>query len=159
MKNNENYISEIRPHDSAYKHVSGAAEYTDDIKEPYDTLYGAIGWSKKAYAKIKKIDLNEVINSEGVVSVVNYLDIPGRNDVGPVFDGDPIFVKDKVEFFGQPIFAVAATSIELARKAVLKAKINYKEYEPIVTLKDSLNKKNLLFDVEKLIKEMLKKKF
>ena len=95
MKNSDNHISEARPHDSAYKHVSGAAEYTDDIKEPFDTLFGAIGWSKKAYAKIKKIDLNEVINSEGVVSVVNYLDIPGRNDVGPVFDGDPIFVKNK----------------------------------------------------------------
>ena len=158
MKNSENYISEIRPHDSAYKHVSGTAEYTDDIKEPHDTLFGAIGWSKKAYAKIKNIDLNEVINSEGVVSVVNYLDIPGRNDVGPVFDGDPIFVKDKVEFFGQPIFAVAATSIELARKAVLKAKINYIEYEPIVTLKDSLDKKNLLFDVRKINKGNAQKK-
>ncbi len=158
MKNNDNHISEIRPHDSAYKHVSGSAEYTDDIKEPHDTLFGAIGWSKKAYAKIKKIDLNEVINSEGVVSVVNYLDIPGRNDVGPVFDGDPIFVKDKVEFFGQPIFAVAATSIELARKAVLKAKINYIEYKPIVTLKDSLNKKNLLFDVRKINKGNAQKK-
>ena len=158
MKNSGNHISEIRSHDSAYKHVSGAAEYTDDIKEPHDTLFGAIGWSKKAYAKIKKIDLNEVINSKGVVSVVNYLDIPGRNDVGPVFDGDPIFVKDKVEFFGQPIFAVAATSIELARKAVLKAKINYIEYKPIVTLKDSLNKKNLLFDVRKINKGNAQKK-
>ena len=158
MKNSDNYISEIRPHDSAYKHVSGAAEYTDDIKEPYDTLYGAIGWSKKAFAKIKKIDLSEVINSEGVVTVINYLDIPGRNDVGPVFDGDPIFVKNKVEFYGQPIFAVAATSIELARKAVLKAKINYSEYEPIVTLKDSLNKKNLLFDVRKINKGNAQKK-
>ncbi len=158
MKNSDNYISEARPHDSAYKHVSGAAEYTDDIKEPYDTLFGAIGWSKKAHAKIKKIDLNEVINSEGVVSVVNYLDIPGRNDVGPVFDGDPIFAKDKVEFFGQPIFAVAATSIELARKAVLKAKINYAEYKPIVTLKDSLDKKNLLFEVRKINKGNAQKK-
>ncbi len=158
MKNSDNYISEIRPHDSAYKHVSGAAEYTDDIKEPYDTLYGAIGWSKKAFAKIKKIDLSEVINSEGVVTVINYLDIPGRNDVGPVFDGDPIFVKNKVEFYGQPIFAVAATSIELARKAVLKAKINYSEYKPIVTLKDSLNKKNLLFDVRKINKGNAQKK-
>ena len=42
MKNSNNHISEIRPHDSAYKHVSGTAEYTDDIKEPYDTLFGAI---------------------------------------------------------------------------------------------------------------------
>ena len=42
----ENYIEEIRPHDSAYKHVSGYAEYTDDINEPKNTIYGAIGLSK-----------------------------------------------------------------------------------------------------------------
>ena len=34
----ENYIEEIRPHDSAYKHVSGYAEYTDDINEPNNTI-------------------------------------------------------------------------------------------------------------------------
>ena len=45
---------------------------------------------------IKKIDLKDVNESEGVISVVSYKDIPGRNDVGPVFDGDPIFPKTKV---------------------------------------------------------------
>ena len=44
----ENYIEEIRPHDSAYKHVSGYAEYTDDINEPKNTIFGAIGLSKKS---------------------------------------------------------------------------------------------------------------
>ena len=62
-----------------------------------------------------------------------------------MFDGDPIFPKKKVEYFGQPLFAVAATSIELARKAVLKAKIYYKELKPIITIDKSLKKNNLLF--------------
>ena len=66
--------------------------------------------------------MKDVKQSEGVISVVTYNDIPGRNDVGPVFDGDPIFPKTKVEYFGQPLFAVAATTTELARKAVLKQK-------------------------------------
>ena len=66
----ENYIEEIRPHDSAYKHVSGYAEYTDDINEPKNTIYGAIGLSKKAHAIIKNIDLTEVKKSEGVISIV-----------------------------------------------------------------------------------------
>jgi len=145
-------INETRPHDSAYKHVSGYAEYTDDIKEPEETLFGAIGWSKKAHAIIKKIDLSKVRLSEGVISVVTHLDIPGRNDVGPVFNGDPIFVNKKVEFYGQPLFAVSATSIELARKAVLKAKIIYKELKPIVTIKDALDKNKLLFKVRKIKK-------
>ena len=148
----ENYIEEIRPHDSAYKHVSGYAEYTDDIQEPKGTLYGAIGLSKKAHAIIKKIDLTEVKKSKGVISIVTYNDIPGRNDVGPVFNGDPIFTKNKVEFYGQPLFAVAATSTELARKAVLKAKILYRDLKPIITIKEALNKKNFLFKPKKIKK-------
>ena len=143
---NEILFNKNLAHDSGIKHVSGFAEYTDDISEPLNTLYGAIGWSKKAHAKIKKIDLDSVRKSEGVLSVVTYLDIPGRNDVGPVFDGDPIFPKTKVEYYGQPLFAVAATSMEFARKAVLKAKISYQELKPVITIKDALKKNALLFD-------------
>ncbi len=146
----ETFINKTRPHDSAYKHVSGFADYTDDIKEPKDTLYGAIGLSKKAHAIIRKIDLNKVKSSEGVISVITNKDIPGRNDVGPVFDGDPIFPEKKVEFYGQPLFAVAATTIELARKAVMKAKITYKNLKPVVTIKDALDKNSLLFKVKKI---------
>ena len=146
MRNEELIKGQSIPHDSARKHVSGFAQYTDDISEPVNTLYGAIGWSKKAHAKIKKIDLKDVKKSEGVISVITYNDIPGRNDVGPVFDGDPIFPKTKVEYFGQPLFAVAATSTELARKAVLKAKVTYQDLKPIVTIEKALKKNNLLFD-------------
>jgi len=145
VKNSYSLFNKSLSHDSGAKHVSGYAKYTDDINEPLNTLYGAIGWSKKAHAIIKKIDLRAVKSSEGVVSVVTHLDIPGRNDVGPVFNGDPIFPKTKVEYYGQPLFAVAATSIELARKAVLKAKVYYQELKPIVTINESLKNNNLLF--------------
>ena len=53
----ETFINEKIPHESAIKHVSGKAYYTDDIPEPPGTLYGAIGWSKKARATIKKITM------------------------------------------------------------------------------------------------------
>ncbi len=148
---NENFIDENRPHESAIKHVSGKAYYTDDIPEPPGTLYGAIGWSKKGRAIVKKINLDEVIKSEGVVAVITADDIPGRNDVGPVFDGDPIFTK-KPEYFGAPLFAVAATTTELARKAVLKAKINYKTLKPIITIQEALKKKSFVLK-EKIIKK------
>ena len=138
--NSNSFVMESRPHESGTKHVSGYANYIDDIIEPEGTLYGAIGYSKKAYAIIKKLDLREVWKSEGVVSVVTSADIPGRNDVGAVHDGDPIFPK-KAEYFGQPLFAVAATSTELARKAVLKAKIFYKTLKPVIDIKEALRKK------------------
>ena len=137
----ETFIEEKRPHESGIKHVSGYAHYIDDIPEPEGTLYGAIGWARKSHAIIKKINLKEVMKSEGVVAVVTSDDIPGRNDVGPVYDGDPIFPSKKVEYFGQPLFAVAAESTELARKAVLKVKISYKTLKPIIKIEDALKKK------------------
>ena len=144
------FIDKKRPHDSASKHVSGLAEYTDDINEPYGTLYGAIGWGKEAHALIKKIDLSEVLKSEGVIAVITSGDIPGRNDVGAVFNGDPIFPLKKVEYYGQPLFAVAATSTELARKATLKAKIIFKVLKPVVTIKEALKKKNFISKGKKI---------
>ena len=94
----EIFIQEKRPHESGTKHVAGYAHYTDDISEPEGTLYGAIGYAKKSRAIIKKIDLKKVVESEGVVTVVTSKDILGRNDVGAVYDGDPIFPKKKVEY-------------------------------------------------------------
>ena len=56
--------------------------------------------------------------SDGFLNIINpskeplnisIYDIIGRNDVGPVYDGDPIFTK-KAEYYGQPLFAVAATT-------------------------------------------------
>ena len=145
------FIEQKRPHESGSKHVSGYANYIDDIVEPEGTLYGAIGYSKKAHAIIKKLDLREVWKSEGIVSVVTSADNPGRNDVGPVHDGDPIFPK-KAEYFGQPLFAVAATSAELARKAVLKAKITYKTLKAVINVREALKKKLFVLKGKKIKK-------
>ncbi len=149
--NKEIFINEERPHESGIKHVTGQAHYTDDIPEVPNTLYGAIGWSKRAHAIIKKMNLEEVKKSEGVVSVITSKDIPGRNDVGPVYDGDPIFPK-KVEYFGQPLFAVAATTTELARKAVLKAKISYKSLKVTNSIQEALKKKLFVLKENKIKK-------
>jgi xanthine dehydrogenase large subunit len=145
------FINEKRPHESGIKHVSGKAQYTDDLPELPGTLFGAIGWSKRAHAIIKKINLDEVIKSEGVISVITAKDIEGRNDVGPVYDGDPIFA-NKAEYYGQPLFAVAAKTTRLAREAVLKAKISYKNLKPIITIKNALKKKSYVLK-EKIIKK------
>ena len=44
MSNNF-FLSEKRPHESGTKHVSGYANYIDDIIEPEGTLHGAIGYT------------------------------------------------------------------------------------------------------------------
>lgn len=131
-------------HESADKHVTGEAIYIDDRPELTNQLHGAIGQSTIAHGLIKKLDLSAVRAAEGVVEVITANDVPGHLDIGPVFPGDPVLAKDKVEFVGQAIFAVAATSQDLARKAAKLAEVEYEELTPVLSVKDALAKENFV---------------
>jgi xanthine dehydrogenase large subunit len=126
------------PHDSASKHVSGQAIYIDDMPEPPGLLHAFLGLSPHAHARIRSIDLSAVIATPGVAAVMTAKDIPGVNDVGPAFMGDPIFAEGLVEYHGQSIFAVAATSMALAREAASKAVVDYEILKPILTIDEAL---------------------
>src|SRR5208283_2231161 len=77
------------PHDSARLHVQGSANYVDDIREPEGTLHVAIGMA----------------------------DVPGKNDIAPVFADEPLLVEREVMFHGQAVFAVVARTRDEARRA------------------------------------------
>src|SRR3954452_9274499 len=111
-------------HDSAPKHVSGRAGYIDDMPEPPGLLHAYLALSPHAHARITSIDLSAVIATPGVVAVMTAKDVPGVNDVGPAFLGDPVFADGLVEYHGQSVFAVAVTSLKLAREAVARAVID-----------------------------------
>lgn len=137
-------VGRSKKHESADKQVSGEALYIDDKPEARHQLHAAVGQSTMAHAKIKSIDLSAVKAADGVVAVITVEDVPGHTDIGPVFPGDPVLAIGKVEYVGQPIFAVAATSHLAARKAVKLAKIEYEELEAVLTVKDALAKQNFV---------------
>lgn len=112
-------------HESAHLHVSGEARYIDDLPEPHGTLYAAVGMSSQAHALLRQVNLERVRQAPGVVAVVTAADIPGVNHMGGVLRDEPVFATAKVEYVGQSIFAVAATSVEAARRAVRLADIDY----------------------------------
>lgn len=115
-------------HDSAHKHVSGSAEYIDDIPEPAGLLHGALGMSDRAHAEILSVDLSAVKAYPGVVSVLTAKDVPGVNDVSSGGRHDePLLADDKVEFHGQPVFAVIAETRDAARRAARLARIEYRD--------------------------------
>jgi len=125
-------------HDSAHKHVSGEAVYIDDLPEPKDLLHLYVAMSEKAHARITAMDLSDVRAAKGVACVISAEDIPGHNDVSPFAGDDPLFAEDLVEYIGQPIFAVVATSIELARAAAKLADVTYDELPALITIDDAL---------------------
>ncbi|MCH2041129.1 MAG: xanthine dehydrogenase molybdopterin binding subunit [Saccharospirillaceae bacterium] len=138
VKKLKGHTGQSMKHESANKHVTGKAVYVDDMPELPNQLHIAVGGSAYPHAKIKSIDLFAVRETLGVVDVITVEDVPGHVDIGPVFSGDPVLVEETCEYVGQPIFAVAATSIEIARAAVKKAKIEYQVLEPVLDVEQAL---------------------
>ena len=137
-------VGRSKKHESADKQVAGEALYVDDRPALRGELHAAVGQSTIAHGNIISMDLSAVKSAQGVVKVITVDDVPGHTDIGPVFPGDPVLALGKVEFVGQPIFAVAATSYELARKAVKLAKVEYETLESVLTVKDALAKKSFV---------------
>ena len=130
-------IGVARPHESAELHVSGEAAYTDDLPEFAGTLHVALGLSRHAHARIVSLDLEAVRAAPGVVAALTAADIPGENNCGPVLHDDPILAEGTVSYLGQPVFAVIATSRDLARQAAALAKsgdiVRYEPLEAVLT--------------------------
>jgi xanthine dehydrogenase large subunit len=101
--------SRIR-HDSARGHVTGTAQYIDDLPLLPGTLEVAFVTSPHAHARIVAIDTAKARAMSGVHAVLTAADIPGRIDVGPIFEGEPILADGVVEHVGHPVAVVAAES-------------------------------------------------
>ena len=137
-------VRAAREHDSAAKHVSGAAIYTDDIPEPPGTLQVYLARSERAHARVVSMDLEAVRQSEGVAAVMTAGDIPGTNDVSPMAGDDPFFPAAIVEYFGQSLFGVAAETVEQARAAAAKATVVYEDLPALLTIDDAMAAESLL---------------
>jgi xanthine dehydrogenase large subunit len=122
------------PHDSAGRHVTGAAIYIDDIPEPAGMLHVHLAPSPHAHARILRMDLSAVRAAPGVHAVLAAEDIPGQNNVGPVVHDDRLFAAGEVYCVGQCLFAVAATSIREARAAAARAAIDWEILPAAVTI-------------------------
>ena len=143
-------VGNALPHDSAHLHVSGRAAYTDDLPEPRDLLHVAVGMSRKPHARLRAIDLGDVLAAEGVIDVCLATDIPGENNCGPIVHDEAIFATDTVEYAGQAVFAVAANTVDQARRAALLAKIDYEELEPVLDPLTAVEKGSFVLPSETL---------
>ncbi|WP_321929927.1 xanthine dehydrogenase molybdopterin binding subunit [Paraburkholderia guartelaensis] len=144
------------PHESADAHVSGEARYTDDIPELHGTVHAALGLARHAHARIVALDLERVRSSPGVLAVLTAADIPGQNDCGPVVHDDPVLASDVVQYLGQPVFAVIATSHELARRAAALAAsedvVRYAPLEPVLSIEEARTRQHYVLPPLRLVR-------
>jgi len=152
VRKRESAVGAALPHDSAHLHVTGRASYTDDLPEPRDLLHVAVGMSSVAHAEVGNIDLSDVLAAPGVVDVCLASDISGDNNFGPIIADDPILATDLVQFVGQPVFAVVATTVDAARKATRLASIDYRQLEAILDPLTAVEKQSFVLPSETLVR-------
>lgn len=131
------YVGKSITHESAHLHVSGKANYVDDIPEVKGTLYAGLGLAEIAHGKIINMDLSAVWQAEGVVSVLTGTELL-HNNCGPMVADEPIIATDTVSFFGQVIFVVVAKTYQQAQQASRLAKVTYEALEPILTIEQAI---------------------
>ena len=131
-------IGRARMHDSAPLHVSGQAQYCDDIVLPENALHAAFGLSPIAHGRITALELAAVAAAPGVAAIAVAADVPGENNYGGAVHDDPIFAQDLVQYAGQPIFAVAASSMRAARIAARRAKLDLAALPALLDIRAAL---------------------
>ena len=126
------------------KHVRGESQFIDDLIVPEGTLYAAVFDSTIAHGKILNINIDEAKSISGVKAILTVKDIPGINQVGGIIPDETLFAEDEVQFVGEPIGIVVADSIELAKKATKKIKIDYKPLPAIFDPREAYKKGSLI---------------
>jgi xanthine dehydrogenase large subunit len=125
-------------HDSAREHVTGRAVYVDDIPEPRGLLYAALVTSPVAHGQLHGVDASIARAMPGVHAVITAADIPGRNDIAPIGQGEVLFAEDVVEFCGQPVAAVIADTLDQARKAAAAVRLDIALLPPLLTVSEAI---------------------
>ena len=131
----------------AFGKVTGEAKYTADL-EPRDILHGKVVHSTIANGLVKSFDLDEALKVPGVVKIVTCFDVP---DIQFPTAGHPWSVElkhqdicdrkllnQRVRLYGDDIAAVVAENEVAAAQAARLIKVEYEEYEPIVTVEAAL---------------------
>ncbi|QKN81836.1 xanthine dehydrogenase molybdopterin binding subunit [Scandinavium goeteborgense] len=131
-------VGKSRAHESAERHVSGAAEYIDDKTPLTGMLHLCPVLSDCAHGRITHIDTAACLQVPGVVRVLSWQDVPGELDIGPLAPGDPLFAKETVEYHGQVVLMIAAETPDAARDGALAAKIAIEPLDAVLDVEQAL---------------------
>ena len=113
-------------------HVRGESQYVNDIPIKEGTLFAYVYGSPEAHGKVKNIDLEKAIKSEGVVGIFTARDIPGQNQIGSIIPDEPLLADEEVHYQGMPVALVVAKTEGQARRASKKIKMDIEKL-PVVT--------------------------
>ncbi len=114
------------------KHVKGESKFLDDLIIPGGTLHALIFDSVIAHGKIKKLNLEKAKSLKGIVDILTFRDIPGKNQIGNIIADESLLAENEVHYVGEPIAIIVADTLETAKRAKALIDIEFEEL-PVIT--------------------------
>jgi CO/xanthine dehydrogenase Mo-binding subunit len=133
--------------------VTGKATYIDDLSFP-EMLYGVTVRSPFPRGRILKISFEGDIPWDEF-TIVSAHDIPGENCVALILDDQPYLAAEFVNHPEEPILLLAHHDKYLLEEARRAVKLQIEPLPPIFTIEDSLEKKQIIWGDDNVIKSYL----
>jgi CO/xanthine dehydrogenase Mo-binding subunit len=103
-------------------------------------LYGKVLRTPHPHARILSIDTSRAAALKGVETVVTAADIPGKHTFGVVIQNQQVLAKEIVRYKGDGVAMVAASTAEIAEKAIELIDVQYEVlpaiFDPTEALKE-----------------------
>ncbi|HEX3085174.1 MAG TPA: xanthine dehydrogenase family protein molybdopterin-binding subunit, partial [Pyrinomonadaceae bacterium] len=150
------------PRKEGRKKVTGAALYVDDLK--FDgMLHGVTVRSSVPRGRIKSISFDQPLATAGGTdlipwdefTIVTAKDIPGGNYVALILNDQPYLADEVVNHPEEPIVLLAHHDKYLLEEARRHVRIEYEELPAVLSLDDSLARKEIIWGEDNVFKKFL----
>lgn len=131
----------------AYGKVTGDAKYTADLMTE-NLLTARVVHSTIANGMVKAFDLEEALAVPGVLKIVTCFDVPEIEfptpghpwsvEVAHQDVSDRMLLNKRVRYYGDDVAAVIAEDEVAAAKAARLVKVEYEEYEPLISVEQAM---------------------
>jgi len=156
----DRYIDRI----DAIDKVTGKALYAGDFHMK-GMLFAKLVRSNRPHAMIRSVDTHKALTLPGVVTILSYSDIPGKNSFGIIKKDQQLLASDRVRYIGEPILIIIAQNEKIAREAADLITIDYDDLEfigdPSQAMRSStlIHENGNLLSYRKVIKGDIEKGF
>ncbi len=110
--------------------ISGQARYCADIILP-GMLYARTVRADRPRARIGAIGIPSLPSG---YYIIDHRDIPGKNTVPIVYDDQPFFARDTVNYIGEPLLLVVGPDKEVILQIIDSIRIDYLDLDPILSI-------------------------
>jgi len=129
LRNRLTYVGESVSREDGVAKATGTARFVHDLSLP-GMLHAATLKSPYARARILKIDIRAARALSGVRAVLTGDDLDFL--LGLYMQDKPILARGQVRYQGEPIAAVAADTLEIARSACALIEVDYEPQIPVL---------------------------